>query len=308
MSVYWEQRAQYHIAPQARAISLTMAAKAILKAQALLIVTGAGMGVDSGVPDFRGSQSFWKNLDHPEIKCYEDMSDVSWFHKDPLLAWGLNSHQMTAYRQAALHQGFPVLLELTRFLPNYFCWTTNIDGMLQRAGLEHVRENHGSIHRLQCLRGYQCKNSENRGDAWEATLDLPYDAQYRASAALPSCRVCGGLARPNVWFCKDSGYIPWSESCRMGDKYAEWRGRLTSDLVVIEMGAGLTIPSARVEAEDMAESHGTLIRINPTDCRIPRGAIGIKAGAEEGLLALRAEVRRLRRLLPKLAKPFAHTK
>ena len=52
----------------------------------LLIIAGAGMGVDSGLPDFRTSGNLW-----PQLKMtYEEMSDGNRFNTDPLLAWGLN--------------------------------------------------------------------------------------------------------------------------------------------------------------------------------------------------------------------------
>ena len=45
------------------------------QAKYILVTTGAGMGVDSGIPDFRGGQSFWDSLNHPRIKKYEDQSN-----------------------------------------------------------------------------------------------------------------------------------------------------------------------------------------------------------------------------------------
>ena len=104
MSVYWEQRGRHHHkidASDSRSVSraLAEAARALQQASAILVVAGAGMGVDSGVPDFRGGRSFWEHLNHPKIKRYEDMSNSAWFDADPELAWGLNFHQMRTYRE-----------------------------------------------------------------------------------------------------------------------------------------------------------------------------------------------------------------
>eukprot|EP00854_Cymbomonas_tetramitiformis_P026068 gene26068-31927_t len=149
-SVYWEHRGQFHteIDPKnLRQVSdaLDEAARAIHEADALLFCTGAGMGVDMGLQDFRSSKVFWEELAHPDIKCYEDSSDNKWFDIDPEFAWGLNFHQLKAYREAAVHEGYEILLELAKSKKgDYFCWTSNIDGVFQRAGFdpERVRENH----------------------------------------------------------------------------------------------------------------------------------------------------------------------
>jgi hypothetical protein len=96
---------------------------------------------------------FRVGLNHPEICRYEDFSRSDWFEKDPSLAWGINYSQIKAYREAPVHAGYKALLQIVqRKEHDYFCWTSNIDGVLQRAGFDsnRVRECHGNIHRLQC--------------------------------------------------------------------------------------------------------------------------------------------------------------
>jgi NAD-dependent SIR2 family protein deacetylase len=65
------------------------AAEAIKAADALLVTAGAGMGVDSGLPDFRGAQGFWRA--YPAIAklglSFEGMANPAWFKKNPHLAW-----------------------------------------------------------------------------------------------------------------------------------------------------------------------------------------------------------------------------
>lgn len=91
---------------------MTFAARSILAADAVLFVTGAGIGVDMGIPDFRSSNDFWKKLNRPgasspivihailmrtnssDISRYEDASDDKWFTIDPEFAWGINYHQV----------------------------------------------------------------------------------------------------------------------------------------------------------------------------------------------------------------------
>ena len=87
------------------------AAQAISEAGALLITAGAGMGVDSGMPDFRGPEGFWRA--YPAYRAlglrFEEMANPKWFGKDPELAWGFYGHRMTLYRATQPHAGFGIL-------------------------------------------------------------------------------------------------------------------------------------------------------------------------------------------------------
>ena len=64
------------------------AAEAIRTGDALLIRAGAGMGVDSGLPDFRGPEGFWKAYPPFRGRKFAEMSTPHWFQTDPALAWG----------------------------------------------------------------------------------------------------------------------------------------------------------------------------------------------------------------------------
>jgi NAD-dependent SIR2 family protein deacetylase len=80
---------------------------------------------------------------------------------------------------------------------------------LQRAGFaaSRVYECHGNIHRLQCTKGKACKHPVTgvQGKPWGEKVTLKFDEKTcRAEEPLPTCHVCGALARPNLWFCTDS--------------------------------------------------------------------------------------------------------
>ena len=120
------------------------------------------------------------------------------------------------------------------------------------------------------------------------------------------CPRCGGLARPNVWFCADRGYRVRDELGAVSTAYHHWLEGLQEagkQVAVVEVGAGLAIPSIRVTGEDAIVDAGdgsTLIRVNPADCRVPaERAVGVPLGGREGLQRIDAALRqRMRRARP----------
>src|SRR6266581_8850065 len=109
------------------------------------------MGVDSGLPDFRGRDGFWRA--YPPLArlglSFEQMANPSWFDRDPALAWGFYGHRLALYRKTAPHDGFGILRSwASRMECGAFVFTSNVDGHLQEAGFPHdsVCEVHGSIH------------------------------------------------------------------------------------------------------------------------------------------------------------------
>ncbi|MFY0537735.1 hypothetical protein [Nannocystis pusilla] len=89
----------------------TRAAAAVRSADALMICAGAGMGVDSGLPDFRGPEGFWRA--YPAARRlglqFHDLADPRWFYSDPALAWGFYGHRLNLYRATTPHAGFALL-------------------------------------------------------------------------------------------------------------------------------------------------------------------------------------------------------
>src|SRR6266704_2230291 len=177
--------------------SLHRAAEAIRDAQALLIGAGAGMGVDSGLPDFRGNQGFWKAYP-PYQKLgldFVSLANPRWFRDDPSLAWGFYGHRLNLYRQTPPHAGFHILLRWAeRMKHGAFVFTSNVDGHFQRAGFaaDQVLEVHGAIDWLQC--SWRC------GEVFPAddTVVSIDEATMRAREPLPRCPRDGSLARPNI--------------------------------------------------------------------------------------------------------------
>ena len=263
------------------------AARAVAEAQALLITAGAGMGVDSGLPDFRGDRGFWKA--YPPMErlgvSFVDMANPAWFSRDPELAWGFYGHRLNLYRETAPHAGFEILKRWSdRLTHGSFVFTSNVDGHFQLAGFDpdRVIECHGSLTHLQCTT--PCHH-----EIWSADdLDVEVDEDsFRAVSPLPECPGCGGLARPNVLMFNDWHWVPHRSSTQERRLEAWLDMAKDARLVIIELGAGSAVPTVRMTSERVARSlDATLARINPREPQAPYGHVSIPLGALEALEAI----------------------
>ena len=258
--------------------AIERAAAAIQSADAMLIGAGAGMGVDSGLPDFRGDEGFWNAYPPFRGKRFAEVSNPIWFHRDPEQAWGFFGHRLNLYRETAPHSGFDVLLRWAEELPHgYFVFTSNVDGQFQKADFssEQILECHGSIHYLQCAES--CSAEIWQADDNDISVDLE---TIRATSTLPTCIHCEAVARPNILMFGD---YEWNQDRCDGqqERYLDWLRRIRdTQLVVIELGAGRSVPTVRRECE---RQRGQLIRVNPRDHDVPEGAISIPLGALEAI-------------------------
>ena len=265
-------------------------AELIGQADGLLITAGAGMGVDSGLPDFRGPQGFWRA--YPALgrsrTPFERIANPAAFRSDPALAWGFYGHRLGLYRTTPPHAGFAILRRIGESLPEgCFVFTSNVDGQFARAGFDarRIAECHGSIHYLQCLEG--C-----RDEVWPAEeFDPQVDAEScRLRSGLPHCPHCGAVARPNILMFDDWDWLG-RRSLEQHECLRSWLGRV-GRLLVIEIGAGTAIPTVRRMSESVG---GRLIRINPDEPRLG-GAEGVslECGGLEALAAIEAAWRTAR--------------
>jgi NAD-dependent SIR2 family protein deacetylase len=265
------------------------AALAISKADALLVSAGAGMGVDSGLPDFRGDHGFWRAYP-PYEKLglrFVELASPRWFREDPPLAWGFYGHRQMLYRDTVPHAGFAVLRRWARAMARgAFVFTSNVDGQFQRAGFteDELVECHGAIDFRQCMK--DCGVGIH--PAGDARIDVD-PATFRARGALPACAGCGGAARPNVLMFGDGGWDS-ARTDAQEERLRAWLGRLGgARLVVVECGAGTAVPTVRAFDEEVARALGaTLIRINVREPEGPEGTIGVATGARAALQAIDA--------------------
>lgn len=272
--------------------AITRAARLMREADALVVCAGAGMGVDSGLPDFRGNTGFWRA--YPALgragMSFADAASGENFKRDPRLAWGFYGHRLQLYRDTVPHQGFALLRRWAGAMPGGgWVFTSNVDGQFQKAGFapDGVEECHGSIHHLQCARA--CRDA-----IWPASGVVPdvdeQACQWRGE--LPRCPHCGGVARPNILMFDDWDWNPARRQSQAA-RWQAWMRRLREQAfrpVVVEIGAGTAIGTVRHFAaavcRDFKDQGARLIRIDPREAEVGHALdVGLPMAA---LAALRA--------------------
>ena len=255
------------------------AGRAINDAKFLLFTAGAGMGVDSGLPDFRGNEGFWRA--YPPLAklgiSFSQMANPSWFETDPQLAWGFYGHRLNLYRATTPHEGFTILKKWAEEKSAYV-YTSNVDGQFQRAGLENVCEVHGSIHHLQCV--VPCTDT-----VWSAAnTTVEVDAKtFRATGNLPRCPNCGELLRPNILMFYDGAWI-LSRSLKQEQTLMNWLSEIHLErLAIVECGAGTAIPTVRDFGQRLQARGAKLVRINVRESGGTPETIAIGLGARDAL-------------------------
>jgi NAD-dependent deacetylase len=154
------------------------AALRLRRARRLLVLTGAGVSAESGVPTFRGPGGLWRSH-RPE-----DLATPEAFARDPALVWewyGWRRELIAPLRPNAAHRA---LARLEARTPEFLLATQNVDGLHTAAGSTRLVELHGSVWRLRCT---ACGRAEE-----DRRVPLP---------SLPPRCACGALLRPDVvWF------------------------------------------------------------------------------------------------------------
>lgn len=270
---------------------LAQAAHWISTAQGMVVAAGAGMGIDSGLPDYRGDEGFWRAypaLARSRLR-FDRIASPQAFQERPATAWGFYGHRLNLYRAATPHVGFELLHAWgQRMQQGCFVFTSNVDGHFQKAGFPAARiyECHGSIHRLQCT-------ANCSGDIW-FTADLRPQVDEAACewlGELPTCPRCGALARPNILMFEDWHWNP-TRSQQQRTLLDRWLDSAQAPLV-LEIGAGRAVPTVRNFTQRMQQRGSRLIRINLHEANIHNpGDIELALGAREALEGIAVHLER----------------
>lgn len=241
--------------------ALAQAWQFIQSADALAIAAGAGLGVESGLPDFRGPNGLWKH--YPGLAkanlSFQEIANPDAFACDPELAWGFYGHRLQSYRAVQPHAGFRRMLEWGQAKPHgWAVFTSNVDGQFQKAGYtQHpVMECHGSLHFLQCAT--PCSPHIWPANGFSPAVDTDTS---RLTNALPVCPHCGGLARPNVLMFSDG---QWLEHRTQAQQTAlrQWLD-VPNRGTVLEIGAGTAVATVRAFSNALQRNGWKVVRVNP---------------------------------------------
>jgi NAD-dependent deacetylase len=164
-------------ATEARLARGAEAAARLREAHRVLVLTGAGVSAESGVPTFRGPEGLWRSF-RPE-----DLATPEAFARDPRLVWEWYAWRREKVAACAPNAAHRALVALEARAPQFLLATQNVDGLHALAGSRRLVELHGSLWRVRCT---GCGEAAARRD------DL---------GPLPPSCPCGSVLRPDVvWF------------------------------------------------------------------------------------------------------------
>jgi NAD-dependent deacetylase len=160
-------------------VSAAALAALVRERQPCVVLTGAGVSTESGIPDFRSATGIWAEVDPFEV------ASVQAFGRDPARVWGFYRERIHLLRDAQPNAAHRALAELEARGHVRAVVTQNIDTLHTRAGSRDVVEVHGSIRSAQCL-----------GCLWTEPADAVL-AQLEESP-VPLCPQCGDVLKPGV--------------------------------------------------------------------------------------------------------------
>ena len=156
------------------------AAELLAAARRGLVLTGAGVSAESGIPTFRGAGGLWTQFDPIKV------ASIEYFMADPSAYWKVSKERGRVALAARPNAGHHAVAALEASGHLVAVVTQNTDGLHREAGSRHVIEIHGSGRTVQCL---DCGNREPRGEV-QARLEVEMP---------PRCKVCGGIyLKPTV--------------------------------------------------------------------------------------------------------------
>lgn len=220
----------------------------------LVVLTGAGISAESGIPTFRGPEGYW-TVGSKEYRP-EEMATWSMFQRCPDEVWQWYLYRRGVCNRASPNPGHEAVVAMERMLKDRFTLLTqNVDGLHVRAGNteERTYEIHGNINRMRCAQ-------ECRQKIYPMPEGVPdkskEDSLTDEDRALLRCPDCGGAARPHVlWFdeCYDENYFRFNSSIEAASK---------ADLLISIGTSGAT--NLPMQVGQIVVSRGaTLVDVNP---------------------------------------------
>ncbi|MFZ1804237.1 MAG: Sir2 family NAD-dependent protein deacetylase, partial [Nitrospira sp.] len=130
--------------PMTRGSNLGLLKEKLVAAEAITVLTGAGISADSGVPTFRGTDGLWHNY------RAEELATPQAFDRDPRLVWEWYNWRRELIATKQPNNAHNAIVELERRCPNFWLMTQNVDGLHRDAGSQKLSEIHGNIWKVRC--------------------------------------------------------------------------------------------------------------------------------------------------------------
>jgi len=242
-------------------VSVSEARTLLDSARRIVVLTGAGISAESGVPTFRGSGGLWKSY------RAEDLATPEAFRRDPRLVWEWYGWRRELVRGCAPNAAHVALARFAERSPDMVIATQNVDGLHRQAGTREdvLIELHGSLFRVRCT---SCSWRSPHTDTIDAT----------SLATLPRCAPCGALARPDiVWF---------GESLEPANIGRAFDAAGVADVCLVIGTSGVVQPAASIASVTRAAG-GSIIEVNPVDTPLTDIAtVAIRTTAVDGVPAL----------------------
>ena len=233
------------------------AREALARAERVLVVTGAGISAESGIPTFRGEGGLWKGFDATQLATPQA------FDRDPELVWEWYRWRKRICNEAQPNPGHAAVAAMEARFEDFLLLTQNVDGLHPRAGSRKLIEIHGCIDTARCTR---CSREFPTPDG----------------EGMPHCADCGALARPHIlWF----GESYWEGTLDAGIGFAAG-----ADFCLVIGTSGMVYAPTAVALH--ARQHGAfLVDVNPNRSEVSAYADAWLAGPSGELLPeLLAEV------------------
>lgn len=231
------------------------------KSKTCLFLTSAGMSADSNIPTFRDREGYWRNFPVFKEKGLQpqELASPASFRKQPRHSWAFYEWRRRNASENTPHRGYEIINKMVNsFFHNSFVHTTNTDGYHIISGLpeDKLMEVHGSMWRLQCMRGDACRYGvrENR--------DVPLcglDYESMTADNMPACPVCGSLLRPNILMFGDFEYI---ENDSQYNTFHDFISETSIDMAFL-IGSSSQIPTNDYIAKRLQQTGTKIVTINP---------------------------------------------
>jgi NAD-dependent deacetylase len=217
----------------------------------VLVLTGAGVSAESGIPTFRGEDGYWRNLNPAKLATSEA------FARDPGLVWEWYRERRRRIRNAQPNPAHKAIAKLAQHAQEFLLVTQNVDDLHARSGSskEKMVQIHGDIFVTRCSTCDFGLHDYEHDHEHEHEHEHEHDSE---EIDVPRCPRCEGLMRPGVvWFGEQ---LPWDELRRV-ENYLEDGA---CDFVIV---AGTTATFGYIVdwALQASRDGGELIEVNPDE-------------------------------------------